>query len=392
VVREDHRVGAQQTKQLADSDNSAGAMRVAPPMLGMSKERDAPRIPAPTLGRSPTRHHRRAASRVDPCVARDGPPARACDRGRPTGLSYVARSVVRYADACLACCLGAGRDTVGETRIGLVGQAVIVLDEIQAARARSVRALSSASQCGREPLRLEARSTSTPACARAHHAGGARRFRALGPPKHRASSAGISDVMEHDVIVQRRVPEQHVQELARRRRRSFAAARPMRTSNRFFSRCSTHPPDRRCPTGSIDRRLPQAHFDALFDCDGLCSGVDRGVVATDAVNGGQARASSRRQGCGGSTPHPALSPQAGRGGRKPSLRRRGQGLLLIAPSLLAYFPRALFRNSPYPRARAPSPSGSQASAMRRAGAEQALRCRRIGQGQLQRPGILQRHG
>ncbi len=177
-------------------------------------------------------------------------------------------------------------DARGERRIGLVGEPVVVLDVVDAA-------LREARRQHREPprrqaLRLERRGGHRP------RAGGdpppqARETMAR-PAEAEGELARKRDVLEHHVLVQRGVAEQHVEELPGIVADGLAGERDADLELPVLPLGDLLDPadDAREHEFIVDRR--QRHLDALLDRDRAGARLDRAGIAADTVDGLQAGA------------------------------------------------------------------------------------------------------
>jgi hypothetical protein len=96
-------------------------------------------------------------------------------------------------------------------------------------------------------------------------------------------------VVQHDIVVDRRVAEQHVDELAGILPDGLGRKRDAHLEDALFPRLDRNDPadDLRQDGFVLDRR--HRHFDALLDRDGAGAVLDRGGIGADAIDGFQSR-------------------------------------------------------------------------------------------------------
>ena len=193
------------------------------------------------------------------------------------------------------------RYTVGEGGVGLVGEAVVVLDEVDAASGEAFGELGEAGW--REALGFQGgagqgAAEGAGAMAQAVDA-------VVGAGENRGERGGDLDVQKHDVVVQGGVAEHHVEELAGVVADGCGGQCDADVELAVaavvdgFDLADDFVVDRRV----VDR--VERHFDALLDGDGLRSGFDRGGVGGDAVGRGEAILGGAPSIPGG-TPSPTL--------------------------------------------------------------------------------------
>ncbi len=223
------------------------------------------------------RNHRRDQHRVDAHVDRAGDlPLHAGEiAGEARRISRRRAVPPDRAETC-----GNGLHPFRERRIGLIGQAMIVLDVVDASLCKTGGKIGERGR--RQSLRLERRAGQR----------AMRRSRSLSQSLHamartaerRTQPGRQVDVPQDDIVVQRAVAEQHVQQLAgivihgrRRQRNRDIEQAGHDLSNRFDAS-----DDFRQDKVVGDRR--QWHFDALLDRERTGARVDRPRVATDAID------------------------------------------------------------------------------------------------------------
>ena len=173
-----------------------------------------------------------------------------------------------------------------ERRIGLVGEAMVVLDVVDAAARETQREIREPAP-GADPCGLSAEQVKARAGAPTRRRSSCSPWR--GPPKAFDQLGRKLDIVQRHVVVQRGVAEQHVDELPGIAADGLGGERDANLEQAvfLFGDASTRPTISARTKSSVDRR--QRHLDALLDRDGACARLDRSGVAADVVDRLQTR-------------------------------------------------------------------------------------------------------
>src|SRR6516165_9957013 len=285
IVREHHGVGPQHAEQGAQQQRGSNPRR--PGHGGMRDEGHGGVLAHEPMEVRETHNHRRDHDGVDADV-----PSERDVGAHGVEIAREARHVARRPAAGLRDASQRGCDRFEarrERRIGLVGEPMVVLDVIDAALRKILRELGE--PCRRQALRLERRAGQSP------------RRRADPPPQLIEPVAGTAedldqvlgkrDVGEYHVLVQRRVAEQHVDELpgiaadGRHRERDADLEQAVVAFGNGLDAAD----DLGAHEIVLDRR--DRHLDALLDRNGTRALLDRARIAAHEVDGLQTRVHGR---------------------------------------------------------------------------------------------------